>query len=104
MLMLDHDDEFLYHGTFSYSYDGAALASSQIHYFINACDIWGLGIDGKTFNVGSYDPSTGFVTRIAGFTVLKLKRTKMELQLVHPHTVTGYADHIETWVLKRNTH
>ena len=104
MLMLNHDDEVMYQGTYSYSYDGAALASSHIHYFLEASDIWGLGVDGKTFNVGSYDPSTGYVTHIAGFTVLKLKRSKMELQLVHPHPVTGYADHIETWELERGTH
>lgn len=104
MLLLTHDDEFLYEGTFSYSYDGTALASSSMHNLFLSSDSWGLGVEGKTFNLGKNDGSTGYTTHIAGLTVLKLHRRKLELQYVKTHPVTGYLQYIETWELVRATH
>lgn len=104
MLLLTHDDEFLFEGTFSYSLDGTALAGSSMYYLFSQSDVWGIGIDGKTFNIGNNDGSTGYTTHVAGFTVLKLTRKKMEFQYVHVHPVTGNLDYMEEWVLKRGTH
>ncbi len=104
MLLLTHDDEFMYEGTFSYSLDGNALSGSSMYSLFSASDIWGFGVDGKTFNLGSNDGSTGYTTHVAGFTVLKLTRRKMELQYVHVHPVTGNLDYREEWLLKRGTH
>jgi hypothetical protein len=104
MLLLTHDDEFMFEGRYSYSYDGAALASSSMNALFVACDTWGLGVEGKTFNLGNNDGSTGYTTHVAGFTVLKLHRKKMELQYVRVHPQTGYLYYVETWKLVRAAH
>jgi hypothetical protein len=104
ILLLTHNDEFLYEGRFSYSYDGTALASSSMHSLFLASDVWGMGIGGKTFNLGNNDPSTGYTTHLAGFTVVKLRRNKMELQYVRVHADSGNLEYRETWTLVRATH
>lgn len=104
MLLLSHDDEFEYEGTYSYSGDGAALSGSTMHSFFLASDIWGLSVEGKTFNLGHTDGSTGYVNHVAGMTVLKLHPRKFEIRYVQTHPVTGYLTYIETWKLVRATH
>jgi hypothetical protein len=104
MLLLTHDDDFMYEGRYSYSYDGAALASSNMNSLFVYADTWGIGEEGKVFNLGNNDGSTGYTTHVAAFTVLKLRRKKMELQYVRTHPVTGYLEYVETWKLVRATH
>lgn len=102
ILMLAHDDDFMFQDAYSYQLDATKLAPSSIYNQFNAGNTWGLGGTAQTFNVGHMDPGTGYVSRIASYTVLKLKHKEMELQYVH--TTNNVLDYVEVWKLKKGTH
>ncbi|MCU0434984.1 MAG: hypothetical protein MUC87_16120 [Bacteroidia bacterium] len=104
VLMLSHNDDFLYEGTYSVSYDSAVFSRSEIGDLFLDCNIWGVSNGAKNFNLSLQDPSTGFTSLIVSFTVLKLRRNKMEIQFIRTHPRTAHPVYQEIWKLKRGTH
>jgi hypothetical protein len=104
ILMLSHNDDFLYEGTYSVSYDSAVFSRSEIGRFFLDNDIWGVSNGAKNFNINNIDPNTGFTSQVVSLTILKLKRNKMDLQFIRLHPITGAPVYQEIWKLKRGTH
>ncbi|MGL5891515.1 MAG: hypothetical protein ACRC3B_16615 [Bacteroidia bacterium] len=104
VLMLSHNDDFLYEGTYSVSYDSVVFSRSEIGRFFLDNNIWGVSNGAKNFNINNIDPSTGFTSPVVSLTILKFKRNKMELQFIRQHPATGAPVYQEIWKLKRGTH
>jgi hypothetical protein len=104
VLMLSHNDDFLYEGTYSLSYDSVVFSRSEMGRLFLDCGIWGVSNGAKSFNLSIQDPATGFTSLVVSYTVLKLRRNKMELQFIRLHPRTGHPVYQEVWKLKRGTH
>jgi hypothetical protein len=104
VLMLSHNDDFLYEGTYSLSYDSAVFSRSEMGGLFLYCDIWGVSNGAKNFNLSTQSSSTGYTSLIVSYTLLKLRRNRMDLQFVRTHPQTGHPVYQEIWKLKRGTH
>lgn len=101
VLMLNHNDDFLYEGTFSLSYNQSYVdwSSEMTQYFL-AANIWFVTVEAKRFGLGIKDNSTGYVQASAAFTIDKLSNRKMTLHNV-VNDSDGNIQRFETWYLKR---
>lgn len=109
ILMLNHYDNFLYEGTFSYDFtqgDTSFTSSDSFMLYLFGgglgCDIWSVSVDAKGFNFSSKDPETSFVTLIYIATVQKLTNKEMIIVGFRRHPNAQLSSK-ETWTLKRAT-
>ncbi len=109
-LMLEHNDDFLFEGTFSYDFNqgeiGFTSVDSYMLYLIGGgygCNTWSVSTNAKAFNLASFDPETLFVTYLYSATIEKLTNKKMVLIGFQRHP-NGYLSSKETWNLERATH
>lgn len=72
--MLSFGDDFMYENGYSYSLNSDQLFNSAIYALFQIADVWSVTVDAKAFNLGSKDPSTGFVDHIGAFTMNKLSK------------------------------
>jgi hypothetical protein len=103
-LMLSFGDDFMYENGFSYSLNTNQLNNSEIYPLFQIADMWNVTVDGKAFNLGLKDASTGFVQFVGSLTVNKLSKKRMELQYVELDPTTEQIIHSEIWKLKSATH
>jgi len=101
VLMLNHNDDFSYEGTFSLSYNPSYVdwSSEMTQYFLSA-NIWFVTVEAKRFGLGIKDNSTGYVQASGAFTIDKLSNRKMTLHNVVSNS-DGNIQRLETWYLKR---
>jgi hypothetical protein len=110
ILMLNHDDDFMFEGSFSYDFTqgdiGFTTADSYMLYLFGGginCNTWSVTTDAKAFNLAALDPETLFVTYLYSATIEKLTSKKMVLIGFQRHP-NGYLSTKETWNLVRATH
>lgn len=103
LLLLTHNDDFLYEGSYSLSYDTAVFNNSEIGALFLNNDTWGVSNGAKSFNISDLDPSTGYVSLMGSLTILKFRNNKMDLQFIRVNNA-GYPIYQEVWKLKRGTH
>jgi hypothetical protein len=102
MLMLSHNDDFLFEGAMSIAYDSAVFSQSEMGTLFLSADIWGVSNGAKTFNLSQQDGSTGYTHYLVGFTIQKFRRNRMDLQHIRLNN-GGIPVYQETWKLKRAT-
>lgn len=101
VLMLNHNDDFIYQGTFSLSYNANWLTwNSGMTNAFNAANSWFVNVGATRFSVGSLDSSTGFLQTIAGFTIEQSKHKKLIIYQIITNS-DGNIYQLEKWYLKR---
>lgn len=103
-LMLSFGDDFMYENYYSYSLNSDQLINSEIYSIFQLANVWNVTVDGKAFNLGYKDPSTGFVTWAGSLTINRLTKKRMELQLIELDSATENIVHSEIWKLSSATH
>jgi hypothetical protein len=101
VLMLNHNDDFLYQGTFSLSYNPSWTAwNSPMTAAFNASNSWFVNVGATRFSLGEIDYSTGYMQTVAGYTIEKLTNKKGVIfnVVVNPD---GSIFQREKWYLKR---
>lgn len=103
-LMLSFGDDFMYENYYSYSLQSDKLVNSRIYPMFQVGNVWSVTVEGKSFNLGVKDASTGFVTNVGSMTINRLTKKRMELQWIELDPVTEAIVHSEIWKLSSATH
>lgn len=109
-LMLNHVDNFLFEGTFSYDFSqGDTSFTSPDSYLLYlfegglGCDTWSVSKGAKSLNLASMDPETNFVTFLYAATIVNLTGKNMDL-IAFTRFGNGELSTKEIWSLTRATH